>query len=206
MKNLFICFLLLTPFMLFGQFGIKAGLNFANITKAKEINSSTRTGFHAGVFLDGSSKNVLTSHSELLFSRQGYDFTTNVNTGKVELDYLMLPQFIAINITKYVQVQAGAQVSYLLNAKIDSTSSTGDQNTDKILKLVNRLDYGLAGGVEVHPVHSLLVGIRLNLSFGKLYKESEPGQTYDFIPDIDAKNNLFQIYAGFKFGKEEEKP
>jgi len=47
------------------------------------------------------------------------------------------------------------------------------------------------------------VGVRLNLSFGKLYKEPEPGEEYSFIPDINAKNNLFQIYAGYKFGKAE---
>lgn len=202
MKPFIICLLIIAPFLLSAQIGIKAGLNFANITKAKEINGSTRTGFHAGLFLAGPTKSILSSQTELLFSRQGYDFSTNVNTGKVELDYLLLPQFMAINITKFVQVQVGAQIAYLLNAKIDSTSTTGDQSTDKIIRLVNRFDYGIAGGVEVHPIHELIVGARLNLSFGKLYKEPEQGQQYSFIPDINARNNLFQIYAGFKFGKE----
>ncbi len=204
MRRFTICFFVFIPFILSAQFGVKAGLNFANITKAKEINATSRTGFHVGLFLSGPTKKVLSSQTELLFSRQGYDFSTNVNTGKIELDYLLLPQLMGINITKYVQVQAGAQIAYLLNAKIDSTSTTGDQSTDKILKLLNRFDYGLSGGIEIHPIHALLIGARLNLSFGNLYKEPEPGQQYSFIPDINARNNLFQLYAGFKFGKEEE--
>jgi hypothetical protein len=204
MKSLMIYFLLLIPCILSAQFGVKAGLNFANITKAKEINATSRTGFHVGIFLSGPTKPILSSQTELLFSRQGYDFSTNVNIGKIELDYLLLPQLMGINITKFVQVQVGAQIAYLLNAKIDSTSTTGDQSTDKILRLLNRFDYGLAGGVEIHPIHALIVGARLNLSFGKLYKEPEEGQQYSFIPDINARNNLFQLYAGFKFGKEEE--
>lgn len=204
MRRLIICFIVLIPCILSAQFGVKAGLNFANITKAKEINATSRTGFHMGIFLSGPTKPVLSSQTELLFSRQGYDFSTNINTGKVELDYLLLPQLMGINITKFVQVQVGAQIAYLLNAKIDSTSTTGDQSTDKILRLLNRFDYGLAGGVEVHPIHALLIGARLNLSFGKLYKEPEQGQQYSFIPDINARNNLFQLYAGFKFGKEEQ--
>ena len=195
--------LLFTPCFLFAQVGIKAGLNFANVTNASSINSSSRTGFNAGVFLAGSTKSILSSHTELLFSRQGYDFSTNTNTGTVNLDYLLLPQFMAINITKFVQVQVGAQVAYLLNAKVDSTNTTGDPMTDKILDLYNRFDYGLGGGVEVHPVKFLVVGARINLSLGKVYKEPKPGQEYSFIPDINAKNNVFQIYTGFKFGKKQ---
>jgi len=153
MKRIIICLLVFSPFFLFAQFGVKAGLNFANITNANEINASSRTGFHVGVFMAGSSKSIFSSRTELLFSRQGYDFATNVNTGKVDLDYLMLPQFMAINITKYVQLQVGAQIAYLLNAKVDSTASTGNPTADNILKLYNRFDYGLGGGVEVQRVH-----------------------------------------------------
>lgn len=205
MKKIVFCLLLVTPCFLFAQFGVKAGLNFANVTNASSINSSSRTGFHAGVFLAGPYKNVLSSRTELLFSRQGYEFSTNTNTGTVDLDYLLLPQFMAINITKFVQVQLGGQIAYLINAKVDSTNNTGNPQVDKLLDLYNRFDYGFGGGVEVHPAHFLVAGARINISFGKLYKEPEPGQEYSFIPDIDAKNNLFQFYAGMKFGKKPER-
>ncbi|HLF63505.1 MAG TPA: porin family protein [Saprospiraceae bacterium] len=200
MKKIFFPLLLTIPSFVFAQLGVKGGLNFANVTKASSINSSSRTGFHAGVFFAGSSKTVLSSRTELLFSRQGYDFSTNTNTGTVNLDYLLLPQFMAINITKFVQVQLGGQVAYLLNAKVDSTNNTGNPQTDKILDLYNRFDFGFGAGVEVHPVKILVVGARINISLGKLYKEPEPGEQYSFIPDIDAKNNVFQLYAGLKFG------
>lgn len=203
-KTLF-CLLFIVPTVAFGQigFGIKAGPNFANITNADNINSSSRTGFHAGVFLDGSTTKVLSSRTEILFSRQGYEFSTQTNTGTVDLDYILLPQFMAINITKYVQLQLGGQVAYLISAKVDSTNQTGDPDVDKLLGLYNRFDYGLGGGIEVHPVKFLVVGARMNISLGKVYKEPEPGQEYSFIPDIDAKNNLFQVFAGVRFGKEE---
>ncbi len=204
MKSILFYILFITPCLSIAQigFGIKAGPNFANITNAKAINASSRTGFHAGVFLAGSTAKVLSTQTELLFSRQGYEFSTSTNTGTVDLDYLLLPQFMAINITKYVQLQLGGQVAYLINAKVDSTNTTGDPMTDKILDLYNRFDFGLAGGLEIHPVKFLVVGARINISLGKVYKEPEPGQEYSFIPDIDAKNNLFQLFAGVKFGKE----
>jgi len=109
---------------------------------------------------------------------------------------------MAINITKFVQVQIGGQMAYLLNAKVDSTNNTGNPTADKILDLYNRFDYGYGGGVEVHPINALVVGARLNISLGNLYKEPEPGQQFSFIPNIDVKNNLFQLYAGLKFAKD----
>ena len=202
MKHIPIFLFLLIPAFTFGQIGIKAGLNFSNVTNASEINSGTRSGYHAGLFLAGSSKSILSARTEILFSRQGYNFSTNTNTGKIDLSYIMLPQFIAINITKFVQIQAGAQVSYLINATVDSTSSTGHASADKIISLFNRFDYGFGGGVEVHPIKQLVGGVRVNISLGKLYKEPEPGEDYDFIPNVNLRNNLFQIYAGLKFGKE----
>lgn len=200
MKKLFFCLIMIIPSFMFGQLGVKAGLNFANITNAKSINSSSRTGFHAGIFFAGSNKSILSSRTELLYSRQGYKFSTQTNTGNVNLDYIMLPQLMAINITPLLQIQAGGQIAYLLKADVDTTTSTGNNTVDQAINLYNRIDYGIAGGVEVHPIKQLVVGARINLSLGKLYKEPEPGQQYSFIPDINAKNNLFQFYAGFKFG------
>src|SRR5688572_2643824 len=117
MKIIIIYLFLLSPVLTFAQIGAKVGLNFANVTNASSINSETRTGYHLGVFLAGSSKTILSSRTEILYSRQGYNFSTNENTGVVDLSYLMLPQFMAINITKFVQLQLGGQIAYLLNAK-----------------------------------------------------------------------------------------
>ena len=205
MKKIILCLIFFSPVMLTAQFGVKAGFNYANITEADDISNSARSGFHAGVFLAGSSKSLLSSRTELLFSKQGYEFKTNTNTGVVNLNYLLLPQFMAINITKFFQIQVGGQIAYLLNATVDSTSVTGDPTTDDILALMNRFDYGLGGGLEVHPFHFLIVGARINIGLGSLYKVPEPGEDYSFVPEIDVKNNLFQIYTGYKFGKKEVK-
>lgn len=193
---LLVCIL---PVLLAAQIGIKAGPNFANITKASSIDASTRTGYHMGVFYGGG-KGLLGSRTELLYSRQGYNFTTNTNSGSVDLDYILVPQFLAINITGLVQIHAGAQLSYLINAKVDSSFQTGMPVADKAIDLFNRIDYGIGGGVEIHPLKMLVAGVRVNFGLGKLFKIPQPGQEYSFIPNINAKNNLFQLYAGLRFG------
>jgi hypothetical protein len=199
MKKTFL-FLLLIPTCSFSQVGIKAGLNFANVTKASSVNSSSRSGFHAGVFLGGGSKKILSSRTELIFSRQGYDYKTNTNTGTVDLDYIMMPQLMSINITKLFSIQLGGQMAYLLNAKVDSSNGGGGSG-NSIMDLYNRFDYGFCGGIEVHPYKGVLIGARVNISLGNLYKAPEAGQPPSFFPSIDAKNNVFQVFAGWRFGK-----
>jgi hypothetical protein len=51
MRRTIIAIFLFAPTFMFAQLGVKAGLNFANVTNANEINSSTETGYHAGLFL-----------------------------------------------------------------------------------------------------------------------------------------------------------
>ena len=60
---------MMAPFYMFSQIGLKAGLNFANVTKASSINNSSRSGFHLGLFLAPSSKSIIGSRTELIFSR-----------------------------------------------------------------------------------------------------------------------------------------
>jgi hypothetical protein len=195
------------PFLTFSQksgFGIKGGLNFAKVTKASNIKTENATGFHAGLTLSPPTKNILGFTTELLYSRQGYDFSSNTTTGTVKLDYILLPQLMSINITKYFSIQVGAQMAFLLNAKADSSNapSTGNPQVDRMMDLYNRFDYGVAGGVEVHPFKGLLIGARINLSFGDLYKEpttSGGGTQPNFFPSIDARNNVIQVFAGYRF-------
>jgi hypothetical protein len=207
MKKIIFALFLLFPGYLFAQIGLKAGLNFANITKASSINNSSRSGFHAGVLLDLSNKKILGSRTELIFSRQGYDYKNSTNTGTVNLDYIMLAQYMAINITKYFQIQLGGQTSFLLNSKADSTNNnSGSENPyGKIMDYYNRFDYGFGGGIEIHPVKGLLIGARVNISLSSLYKDfdaqsSGSGTEPSFIPKVDVKNNVFQVFAGWKFG------
>jgi hypothetical protein len=213
MKKIMFSLLLILPYSLFAQIGLKAGLNFADVTKASSINNSSRSGFHAGIFLAPSSKKIIGSRTELIFSRQGYDYKNGTNTGSVNLDYIMLPQYMTINITKYFQIQIGGQMAYLINAKVDSSNniSTGNAQFDKIMSFYNRFDYGYGGGIEIHPISGLLIGARINISLGSLYKtdftsaSSGSGTPPSFVPKVNVKNNLFQIFAGWKFGGNKKK-
>src|SRR6266478_4200060 len=104
MKKFFFSLCLALPCYLFAQIGLKAGLNFDNVSKASSIYNSSRSCFHSGIFISPSSKSIISSRTEFIFSRQGYNYKTASNSGNVNLDYIVLPQYMAINITKYVQI------------------------------------------------------------------------------------------------------
>ncbi len=210
MKKFIVYLILCTPGFAYCQVGLKAGLNFANVTNASAINSKSSVGFHAGVFLSPPTNTILGSRTELLFSRQGYDYSSGSTTGTVKLNYIILTQMMAINITKFVQIQLGGQTAFLLSAKADSNKqSTGNASADKILSFYNRFDYGFGGGVEIHPVGGLLIGARYTISLSNLYKQPSysSGNTQpSFIPntgDISLKNNVVMVFVGWKFGKDD---
>jgi hypothetical protein len=203
MKKLMILILTLLPMILSAQIGLKGGINFANITKVSSINNSSNTGYAFGLFIAPKPKGLFGFQSEIDYSKQGYNFDTNTNSGNVNLEYLLLPQLSTINITKFVQIQLGAQVAFLLNAKA-TESNTGSGNYDKLMNYYNRVDYGLAGGLEIHPFKGLLVGGRYYLSLGNMYKNlqsSAPGTVPSFIPSVNVKNNVLNLYLGWHFVK-----
>ncbi len=202
MKKVFLCLLLFFPGIMFGQIGIKAGLNYAKVSKAADINSSSKSGFHAGLFLAPASNKVLSSRTEILFSRQGYNYKNSTTSGGVDLDYIQMGQLMSINITKYLSLMFGAQTAYLISANVDSSksgTSVGSASENSILELYNRVDFGYALGVEVHPVAGLIVGVRYNVSLAKVYKDVQSFQRPSFSSK-DAKNNLVQLSVGWRFG------
>lgn len=206
MKNCKLILFMIFPCLVHAQIGIKGGLNFANITNASSINSNSRTGFSVAVFLAPASKGLISYNTELGYSKQGYDYKTNTNTGNVSLSYIMMPHLMGINITKFLQLQIGAQTAFLVNAKADSSNAQSSSTNPygKLMDYYNKFDYGAAAGIEIHPILGLLVGMRYNISFDNVNKDISnysAGNIPPFIPKVNAKNNVVQLFAGWRFGK-----
>ena len=215
MKPSILFLLLLTPFALFAQsksigFGIRGGFTFANVTNASSINSSSLAGYHFCVFLSPSTKNILGSRTELFYSHSGYNYSSDTASGgAVNLDYIMIAQYMAIHITKFVEIDLGGQTGYLLNAKVDSSKqmNTGNAQMNSIMNYYNRFDFGFGAGVEIHPFMGICVGARYNISLTNLYKNefsysgtgAMPPSFIPSMPNLNLKNNNVQLYVGYRF-------
>jgi hypothetical protein len=201
MQKLIICPLLFLSFFSFAQLGLglglKAGLNFANVTNTAGFNNNSRTGYMIGGYFSPGKKKLIGFRSEIILSRQGYDYITSTNTGNVNLDYLLLPQLVTLNFTKKFNIHAGGQAAFLLNASVDSAGGGGNGS---LFDYFNRFDYGLAAGAEVSPIFGFFIGGRINISFNNANKQAPAGGSWpNFIPRLDAKNNVVQLYAGWRF-------
>jgi len=198
MRYSIVCFLsLLLPFFVSAQLsiGVKAGLNFSNVTKAAGINANSRTGYMIGGYIAPKPKKLLGFRSEIILSRQGYDYGPNGNSSTANLDYLLLPELITFNFTKKIELHAGIQFGFLLNANVDSAANYS------LLDYFKRFDYGIAGGVQVSPILGLFVGARINVGLKNINNDQAlgAGSPPDFYPREFVKNNVVQIYAGWRF-------
>ena len=193
--------------------GFRVGLNYAKVSSSSDsFQYRYKPGLMVAIFLAPPSSGIIGYRTELLYSKQGFDYTDpQGKTGSVSNDYLMLPQMMTVNITQYVQLQAGAFAGYLLHTKDSNQPKEGSPDNDPsqtAINLMNRFDYGAAGGIEIHPVKGLILNVRYNMGFAKLYKEqgdiSQTSPTTTFNPlsryeNIDSKNAVIQFSLGYRF-------
>lgn len=185
------------------KLGLKAGYNWSYLTgSADGFNKNNKTGFMLGAFYAPATKGR-GFRTEVVFSRQGYSYDNGGHNTDVLNDYIYFPQLVTFGIGHVFQIQAGAQIGYLLNSKLSKSSKD-----ISITNLMNRLDYGFAGGAEVYPFKGLLIGARYNLGLGKLYKHYEDQLNnptprpypLPFDPNkTDFKNGVVQLYIGYRF-------
>ena len=181
--------------------GLKAGYNWSYVTADNAgISPKNKQGFMLGAFFGTTKKIGLGFRSEVIFSRQGYSFENGGKNSDVQNDYIYLPQLTTFNFGKRIQIQAGAQIGFLLNSKLSNTQS----KDSSIINFMNKFDYGFAGGIEVNPVKGVLVGARYNLGLGKLNKRMEQSATQPYpLPfnpqTTDMKNGVIQFFVGYRF-------
>jgi hypothetical protein len=188
------------------SYGIKVGTNWSYLTgNSQGFNMDTKTGFMVSGFYSMPSSGM-GYRTEIVFSRQGYSFEEGGKNTDILNDYIYLPQLTTFTIGNVFQLQLGAQVGFLLNAK--KQTETKDSS---ITGLMNRFDYGFAGGFEIYPFKGLILGGRYNLGLGKMYKENQsqmptqpqPGPMpipLPFNPETtNFKNGVLQIFIGYKF-------
>ncbi|TDI78922.1 MAG: PorT family protein [Bacteroidetes bacterium] len=94
------------------DFGIKAGVNFANITDATGLTN--KTGFVVGVFAGVKLNDKLGVQGDLLYSQQGAEF----DAGEIDLNYVIIPIVIKYYITESLNLQAGPQFGFVVDDNI----------------------------------------------------------------------------------------
>ncbi|WP_315820973.1 outer membrane beta-barrel protein [Paraflavitalea speifideaquila] len=181
--------------------GLKAGLNFSTVTgTTTSFKPGNQSGFMVAGFYAPSFRGF-GYRTELVFSQQGFSFTTDGKTENVKQQYIFLPQLTTFTIARVVQLQAGAQIGFLLNAR---STKKDAQGSNDVMSFYNRIEYGFAGGLEIYPFKGLLIGSRYNLSLGNVYKQTAYPLIYhpnaiSFQYGPERKECCNAVFLGYRF-------
>lgn len=105
------------------QFGLKVGLNYANVYDAKgeEFRADGKFGAAGGFFASIPIGSLIGLQPEVLFSQKGFQATGVIFGSSYEFtrttNYLDVPLYFAFKPSEFITVLAGPQFSYLMSSK-----------------------------------------------------------------------------------------
>lgn len=172
--------------------GIKGGPNFANLDAKSSVgeNYKNRTGFHGGAFALFKFTKVGVQ-PELLFSKQGSNIQFNSQDGEANFDYINIPIILKLYTVAGINIQAGPQFGFLSGGEVKQTVN-GIKTTQDAKDFYKGSDLSLALGLGWDLPFGLTLDARYNLGLSKINDGSN---------NNEAKNQVFQISAGFKIIK-----
>ena len=185
------------------QFGVKGGVNFAELQGRSGEDASYKTFYHVGILYQAHLIGPLSIQPEVQYSLQGSDLKGAFTDYKTKLHYFTVPVLAKVNVGP-IFVEAGPQFGYLVSAnqsgqvQINNTNgsaSYGQVNQDATDQY-KRADFSLAAGA----------GLKFgNLSIGGRYvaglNDINDAKNLTGVNDPRLKNRVFQIYAAIQFGK-----
>lgn len=161
------------------EFGLKAGVNFANLHDNSYSSTDPRTSFYLGGLMHVHLSREFALQPELMYSGQGAKYGGNVT----KLNYINVPVLVQYMFGDGFRVQTGPQIGFLTNAK----SKNAGVETD-ISGQVKKTDvaWSFGGGYLSHA--GLGVDVRYNLGLGNVSKSSS-----------DVMNRVWQLGLFYQF-------
>lgn len=188
------------------KLGVKAGLNISSLTfDESELNSSSKTGFTAGVMVEIPVAKNFSLQQELLYSQQGtktsfldQDVTNSNFKGTIELNYLNIPLMLKYYVIKGLSLQAGPQIGILLKANNkyqDNFLGYENQESFNLKKYSSGIDTSVNFGLGYQFKDKFYTDFRYNISYSNVFKDGDA----NYYINHDMKNRVFQITIGYFF-------
>jgi hypothetical protein len=172
------------------QFGVKAGLNLANLTisgVAPAPSFSSKTDFSGGAFASIPLFSSFNLQPEVMYSGQGASTTESNTTVKLNYGYLNVPVLFKYQHESGLFAETGPQIGFLLSANATGGGQTIDTKSE-----TQSTDFSWAFGIG-YKIPGISGGIdaRYNLGLTNLAKNTTDGTV---------KNSVFQFGLFYMFG------
>jgi hypothetical protein len=200
-------------------FGIKAGLNVANVTLDDDVEADfeqaglelkPRLGLVAGVFADVALTPQLSFHPEVLFSQKGFtlspesedlDFTVTQQIDYVEVPLLLSYRFPIGQNGLGIGIEAGPTLAYKVST---GTSCDGEGDIEDLCDSFDDeeneddgiRDYDFGGAVGL-TVGAGPFGVGARFTQGLTTIDDTEGQADE--PDANVRNRVFSLTANYSF-------
>lgn len=168
-------------------FGIKAGVNFANIAGDDTDDLNSLTGFVGGGFVDIPMSPTLSIQPEVFYSQKGAKYEELGTDVSIKLDYVDIPVLL-----KFTMTGEGARPYFLfgpsLAFSVSSKVSADGESMD--LDNVASTDFGLVFGIGVNFQKFLIEG-RYGLGLSDINDDETVTESNN--------NTAFQLMLGYGF-------
>jgi hypothetical protein len=168
------------------------------------VTTSTRTGFHAGGYVNVPLNDFISVEPGLYFSQKGYEMKGDINiksldfiganaSAELQSSYIDLPVLLRVHLVKGLHIYAGPQVSYLAknNLQVQAGAlglSLFKRNID-VTKQFSKWDFALAGGVGYQFENGLSLQAGYDYGLSKV----------DANSNFRSYNTAVKVGVGFSF-------
>lgn len=179
------------------RFGVKAGVNFANMSVKPDDGMSfdSRTSFHIGGLVEIPVTDKFSVQPELLYSSVGAKYKEDDPFfGDMELtyklSYISIPVMAKYYVVDGLALEAGPQFGFLASAK-GEVEVGGESVSEDIKDQFKSLDIGLGLGASYRLDMGVFFGARYALGLSNIADDTDD--------DVKVKNNVIQISVGYTF-------
>lgn len=187
-------------------FGVKAGLNIADINYAGDYasennkRSKSKIGMQFGVFAEFEISEKLAFQPELVFSMQGQKVENSDSNysseGTGKYNYLNIPLMGKYYVNENISVQLGPQIGFLMSANTDTSTTINGittENSSDVKKDIKSMDFGLNFGAGYKMDNGIAFDLRYNLSLTDIAKERSSND------NGKAKNAVINFTVNYAF-------
>jgi hypothetical protein len=195
---------LVTPMAKTTRFGLRAGVNLADL-RFKDLPSGSpiteaqsKTSFNAGAFVNIPLGSVVHFQPEVSFSSQGGKLqgpsASGATTyGEQDLHYINVPLNFQFMATNGLFVQTGPQVGYLVAAKVKNVSGVSGETDNK--DAFDHIDFSWGAGVGYLSRIGLGIDLRFNYGIANIMEDNNTSNLKGTV-----KNNVGQFSLIYQFG------
>lgn len=175
----------------FVQFGLKAGVNLANVETKLYPGNENRVAYHAGGLAHIHLTRHLALQPEVLFSSQGFKQQISSSLElKAKFDYINIPVMFQYMYRGF-RLETGPQLGFLVNAKGDYSDGTEDDLKDYL----KSTDFSWDFGASYLTPYGLGVHARYNLGISNINEKL----TTVGITDDEINNRVWQFGVFYQF-------